>query len=127
MPKKWFYNRNTKEEILAISAPKGFIEGRLPYSLWTEERKKSYAEKHSINTYVILKEKDPLRYEEVCQKNRRRKGCIGYTNGKNNTYLHPGQDVPDGYWKGITFTKTEKYINSRKKKGYNNKGEKVNG
>lgn len=42
MPKKWFYNKNTKEETLADFMPEGFIEGRLPYNLWPEERKKSY-------------------------------------------------------------------------------------
>lgn len=121
----WFYNPETLTETYSIECPEGFVKGRLPHSLWSEERRKSYAEKHSFNPF---KDWDIARMEEYAQNQAdKQKGRICYTNGENNIYLFQGQDIPEGYYKGNTFEKSELYWATRKKKGYNNRGEKVNG
>jgi hypothetical protein len=121
----WFYNPETLVETYLPECPDGFVKGRLPHSLWSEERKKSYAEKHSFNPF---RNWDIARIEEYAQNQaERQKGKVCYTNGKNNIYLFQGQDIPEGYYKGCTFEKSELYWATRKKKGYNNQGEKVNG
>ena len=120
----WFYNPETLVETYLPECPEGFIKGRLPHSLWSEERKKSYAEKHNFNPF---RDWDTARMEEYAQSQAdKQKGKVCYTDGVHNTYLFQGQDIPEGYYKGCTFTKTDLYIATRKKKGYNNKGEKVN-
>lgn len=121
----WFYNPETLEETYLPECPDGFIKGRLPHSLWSEERKKSYAEKHNFNPF---RNWDTTRMEEYVQSQaERQKGKVCYTDGEHNVYLFQGQDIPDGYYKGCTFEKSEHYWATRKKPGYNNKGEKVNG
>ena len=126
LPKRWYYNPITLQETYWYEQPGiDWKRGRLPYKYWSEERKQSYAAKHTKNPFADWSVE---RMEEYAQKQaERQKGKIGYTNGKNNIYLYQGQDIPDGYYRGCTFTKTELYIATRKKKGYNNKGEKVNG
>lgn len=120
----WFYNPETLVETYSPECPDGFIKGRLPHSLWSDERKKSYAEKHSFNPF---RDWDTARIEEYAQKSsERQKGKVAYTNGKNNIYLFQGQDIPEGYYKGSTFEKSDLYWATRHRKGYNNKGEKVN-
>ena len=121
---RWYWNPTTFEETHSKEAPVGWNRGRLPHKYWSEERKKSYAEKHSFNPFERM---TPEAIEEKLWKlSEIHKGKIWYTNGKTNKYLRQGEDVPDGFWKGHTSEKTEKFINSRKKKGYNNKGEKIN-
>jgi hypothetical protein len=120
----WFYNPETLVETYQPECPDGFVKGRLPHSLWSEERKKSYAEKHNFNPF---RDWDTARKEEYAQiQADRQKGKVCYTDGEHNIYLYQGQDIPEGYYKGCTFTKSELYIATRKKKGHNNKGEKVN-
>lgn len=112
---RWYYNPETGEETFSKECPEGCIKGRLPYYLWSEERKKSYAEKHSFNP---LERMEPLKVEEHNQKlSFNAKGRVCYTDGKHNRYLLQGQDIPEGYYKGCTFEKTEKYISTRRKKG----------
>lgn len=121
----WFYNPETLVETYLPECPEGFIRGRLPHSLWSEDRKKSYAEKHSINPF---RDWDIARKEEYAQaQSDNQKGKVCYTNGIHNKYLLQGQDIPEGYYRGCTFEKSELYWATRKKRGYNNKGEKVNG
>lgn len=112
----WYYNPETLQETYSVVQPEGYVRGRLPHHLWSEERKKSYAEKHSFNPYANMDigKKEKI-FNDLAQ---RYKGSICYTDGKHNRYLHPGQDIPEGYYKGCTFEKTEKYISTRRKKGY---------
>ena len=120
----WFYNPETLAETYSPECPDGFIKGRLPHSLWSDERKKSYAEKHSFNPF---RDWNTARIEEYAQSQAdKQKGKVCYTNGKNNIYLFQGQDIPEGYYKGCTFEKSELYWATRPKKGYK-RGEKING
>jgi hypothetical protein len=121
----WCYNPETLVETYLPYIPEGYVKGRIPHSLWSEERKKSYADKHSFNPLTRMTAEA---IEERSQKiSESAKGRICVTDGVNNKYLMQGDNIPDGWWLGCTFEKTPLYINTRKKKGYNNKGEKVNG
>jgi hypothetical protein len=121
----WCYNPETLVETYLPYIPEGYVKGRIPHSLWSEERKKSYADKHSFNPLTRMTAEA---IEERSQKiSESAKGRICVTDGVNNKYLMQGDNIPDGWCLGCTFEKTPLYINTRKKKGYNNKGEKVNG
>lgn len=116
---KWYWNPTTYEEKFSREdlISKGWNRGRLPHEYWSDERKQSYKAKHNINTWDILKEKDPIKHEQAKNKcSETSKERIWYTNGVNNKYLRQGADIPEGYYKGFTLTKTEKYINSRRKR-----------
>lgn len=111
--KYWF--NNGVIETLQETCPDGFIHGRLPF--------KNY--NHSINTFA---NKTQEQMQEIGRKiSSSMTGRVWYTNGVDNKHLLQGEDVPDGYWMGFTLTKTTKYINTRKKKGHNNKGERIDG
>lgn len=122
LPHKWYYNAETKKESYAVTSPgEGWELGRLPHILWPEERKKSYADKHNMNPFA---NKSTEWMEEYSQKSsERQKGRICYTNGTNNIYLMQGQDIPEGFYKGCIFEKTELYLATRtgRKKGSKNK------
>lgn len=92
----WYYNPETREEKLAYNPlPPPWIRGRLPYSLWSEERKQSYREKHNHIHYTEES------YKTKCRKAyKAQKGKVGYTNGTNNIWLRIGEIVPEGYYKG---------------------------
>ena len=108
---RWYHNLETGKETFSKECPKGWAKGRLPHSLWSEERKRSYAEKHSFNP---LEHMDELSLNERRQKlSESAKGRICYTDGERNVFLLPGQDVPEGFYKGFTFTKTELYLATR--------------
>ena len=111
----WSYNPDTLEETYLSYIPNGNIKGRLPYKYWPEDRKKSYAEKHSKNP---LNSMTIEAIEELKDKlSKHSKGRIWYTDGVNNIYALPGQDIPDDYYQGMTITRTELYNNTRRKKG----------
>ena len=116
LPKRWYYNKETLKETYWYEQPgPEWILGRVPHSLWTDGKKKSYAEKHSFNPI------ERMSAEAVFERNRKlsenQKGKVCFTNGKRNVFLRQGQDIPEGFWKGCTFEKTELYIATRKKKG----------
>lgn len=122
---RWYWNSETHEEKFSQDdlTLEGWNRGRIPHEFWSEERKKSYAEKHSFNPSERMTE------EAIEERSRKlseiQKGKVCYTDGKTNKYLRQGEDIPEGFYKGSTFEKTELYWNTRRKKGYNNKGEKV--
>ena len=121
MPRFWSYNPDTLVETYLHYLPEGNIKGRIPHELWTDERKKSYAEKHTFNPF---RNKTEEWMEEYSNKSsQRQKGKVCYTNGIINKYLFQGEDIPDGYWKGCTFEKTELYLATRfgRKQGSKNK------
>lgn len=127
LPKRWYYNETTLKETYWYELPEGdgWHLGRLPHNLWSEERKSSYADKHNFNPY---RNKTVAEMEEYSKlSSERQKGKVCYTDGESNIYLHQGQDIPEGFYKGCSFEKSELYWQTRKKAGYNNKGEKVNG
>lgn len=94
----WFYNPNTlKETYLPKKPDNEWIKGRLPYQYWSEERKQSYREKHSKP--LNLSEESRMVKSEKARKNM--KGRVWYTNGIENVALLPGQDVPEGFYKGM--------------------------
>lgn len=96
----WSHNPETRVETYLSYIPEGYFKGRLPHHLWTEERKKIYKEKHSINAYARMPRD---KFEAMCKRSsERQKGKIWITNGTDNTYLFQGQDMPEGYWYGIT-------------------------
>lgn len=124
---KWYWNQTTYEEKFSQTdlTLDGWNRGRLPHEYWPEERKQSYAKKHSFNTTErMTTEAIEERRKKLKEAN---KDNIWYTNGQDNKHLRPGQDIPKGYYIGFTFEKTDLYIKTRKKKGYNNKGELING
>lgn len=97
---KW-YNNGIEEKYCKNNdiIPEGFVKGRLPYECWSEERKKSYAEKHSSWTG------DRKKQGEISR--RLQTGRLAYTNGIKNTWLRPGQDIPEGYYQGWVNTSTQ--------------------
>ena len=107
----WSYNPETLVETYLPYIPDGYIKGRIPHKYWSEEKKKSYAEKHNFNPF---RDWDATRMEEYAQNSaERQKGKVCYTNGIHNKYLFQGQDIPEGYYKGCTFEKTELYLKTR--------------
>lgn len=115
----WFYNPETLQETYLPECPEGFIKGRLPHELWTDERKQSYSEKHSINVYDRM---DELQITDIKSRlSNINKNRVWYTNGYENVFLMQGDDVPDGFFKGFSFKKTEKYRMTRRKKGESNR------
>lgn len=114
LPHFWQYNPETLEETYLGYLKEGWVKGRVPHELWTEERKKSYAEKHSINPF---ENKDEVFMERYRQESaERQKGKICFTDGKTNRYLRQGEDIPEGFYRGCTFTKSDLYWGTRKKK-----------
>lgn len=108
---RWYHDSETRKETFCKECPEGWVKGRLPHSLWSEERKKSYAEKHSFNPTERM---DEISINERSRKlSDSSKGRVCYTNGEKNVYLRPGQDIPEGFYKGCTFTKTELYLSTR--------------
>ena len=112
---KWYYNPLTGEETFtAKGCPEGWTKGRLPHSMWSEERKKSYADKHKFNPFANKSEEWMEEYSMRCSENQ--KGKICYTDGVHNRYLMQGENIPDGFYKGCTFKKSDLYWNTRRKK-----------
>lgn len=112
LPKKWYYNTQTLKETYwhELPGPEWKL-GRVPHNLWDEAKKKSYAEKHNFNPF---RDWDAARMEEYAQNSaERQKGKVCYTDGVHNKYLFQGQDIPEGYYKGCTFEKTELYLKTR--------------
>lgn len=101
IPHYWYYNPETKKETYSITQPEGWIKGRLPHEFWPEERKRVYKEHHSFNAYARM---TPEKYAEVCRKNKEHStGTVWVTNGVDNKHLLQGQDIPEGYWLGMTW------------------------
>lgn len=107
----WQYNPETLEETYLSYLKDGWVKGRIPYDKWSKERKKSYAEKHHINPFENKDEAFMERYRQNSYE--RQKGKIGFTDGKTNRFLKQGQEIPEGFYKGFTFTKTELYMKTR--------------
>ena len=125
-PKRWYYNTDTLKETYwwrdpSIDFGGKWILGRLPHDLWPEERKESYKIKHSFNPIERMSEYE--REERSNKLSQAQSGKVCYTDGTTNVYLRQGQDVPDGFYRGCTFTKTPLYIATRtgRKKGSKNK------
>lgn len=119
---RWYWNSDTLEEKFSQEdlTLNGWNKGRIPHEYWSEERKKSYAEKHSFNpTERMTMEAIEERRKKLIEA---QKDKVCYTDGHNNKFLRPGQDIPEGYYKGCTFEKTELYWSTRR-----NKGDKING
>lgn len=119
---RWYWNSDTLEEKFSQEdlTLNGWNKGRIPHEYWSEERKKSYAEKHSFNpTERMTMEAIEERRKKLIEA---QKDKVCYTDGKNNKFLRLGQDIPEGYYKGCTFEKTELYWSTRRKKG-----DKING
>jgi hypothetical protein len=112
MRKKWFYNEKTKSETHCLEMPngEGWKVGRLPFSLWSDERKKSYREKRSLIVYS-----DEYKDEQRKRSKKFQTDKVGYTDGKRNIWLRIGQDVPYGFYKGWTITEPFKYWRMEKK------------
>lgn len=121
LPHFWSYNPDTLVETYSYYLPEGNIKGRIPHELWTDERKKSYAEKHTFNPF---RNKSEEWMEEHSNKQSQvSKGRVWYTNGIDNKFLFQGEDIPEGYWRGLTFKKSELYKATRcgRKQGSKNK------
>lgn len=119
---RWYWDPVTHNEKFSQDdlMLEGWNRGRIPHEYWSEERKKSYAEKHSFNPTERMT-KEAIEERSIKLKEAQ-KDKICYTDGKNNKFLRPGQDIPEGYYRGCTFEKTELYWSTRKKKG-----DKING
>lgn len=114
LPHFWQYNPETLEESYSSELKEGWIKGRLPYEYWPEERKQSYREKHIQNPFA---NKSPEWMEDYkIRIANKQQGKKAYTNGVNNRYLLQGQEIPEGYYPGVTFTKSELYWATRPKK-----------
>lgn len=116
LPKKWYYNKVTLKETYWYESPGDDWElGRCPHNLWTDEKKKSYAEKHSKSFTGwfdrLPKEKQDEFRKKASEYNKEK---IWLTNGKENIFARQGMDIPEGFYLGFSFVKTDKYINSRK-------------
>lgn len=96
----WYHN--TKVEKIfkkGDEIPEGFVKGRLPYKYWTEEKKKSYAEKHKSWNGDREKQRHLTRKYQT--------GRVAFTNGEKNVWLRYGQDIPEGFYQGWVNTKTQ--------------------
>lgn len=92
----WFWNTITYEETYLPKKPGAdWCKGRLPYKYWTEERKESYREKHGGPTRFSEEEK-----KKIWGGNHSTLGKVCYTNGQVNKFLYPGENVPEGFWRG---------------------------
>lgn len=110
----WCYNPETLVETYLSYIPEGYIKGRIPHKYWSEEKKKSYAEKHAESVAGWFERLSEDRQYEIRQKTKENStGRVWYTNGKENIYARQGQDIPDGYYPGLTFEKTELYLKTR--------------
>lgn len=98
----WYYNPETREEkAVKPPLPPPWTRGRLPYSLWSDEKKQSYRANHKYTEEG---------YKTKCEKAyRAQKGKVGYTNGTNNIWLRIGEIVPEGYYRGWTIDDPTKY------------------
>lgn len=110
--KHWYYNPITLEETFTEEMPEeGWKEGRIPHELWSEDRKQSYASKHGFNPLSKMAEEDLL---ELRNKHALYlKGRVWITNGVDNKMVLQGTNLPEGWWYGLTFDKTELYKATR--------------
>lgn len=122
LPKKWYYNTQTLKETYwhELPGPEWKL-GRVPHELWDEAKKKSYAEKHAESFAGWFDRLPEDKQYELRQKTKENTtGRVWYTDGKNNIYARQGQDIPEGYYPGLTFEKTELYIKTRLGRRKNN-------
>lgn len=114
----WYHDPIAKKEYFTSTPEKDWIRGRLPHSLWDDSKKLHYKEAHSFNPINYMSEEGKKERTKKIKKNN--KDRVWYTNGTRNKFLKMGSEVPEGFYRGFTFTKTDKYINTRRKKGERN-------
>lgn len=110
----WYWNPDLNRESFSDidRTSEGWLRGRLPHDRWPIERVISYREKHKNNPYI---NKSQIEKEELINRLANQyRGHMAYTNGVDNIYLHPGQEIPNGFYRGCSWEKSELYWRTRK-------------